>query len=156
MASEGEGQSPSPFRAFGAPSLSQREREGTRSAQPSGEGEGRRRLGIAALAVPALLFLLGAAALFAAERQLYANVVVALLLALWIAAAGLVQARRRAITSIPTAPDRADDLAREQRRLTAYLDLSPAPLVTLDDDDRLYAVNRAARRLFGCDDRVPD
>jgi exopolysaccharide/PEP-CTERM locus tyrosine autokinase len=30
---------PSPFRASGAPSLSQREREGARSAQPSGKGE---------------------------------------------------------------------------------------------------------------------
>jgi len=32
--------SPSPFRAFGAPSLSHREREGAREAKPSGKGEG--------------------------------------------------------------------------------------------------------------------
>ncbi|HEX8484838.1 PaaI family thioesterase [Sphingomonas sp.] len=32
--------SPSPFRGSAAPSLSQREREGARSAQPSGKGEG--------------------------------------------------------------------------------------------------------------------
>ena len=37
------GSSPSPFRRFAPPSLSHREREGARSAQPSGKGEGDER-----------------------------------------------------------------------------------------------------------------
>jgi len=159
MASDvGEEHSPSPFRRCAPPSLSQREREGAREPKPSGKGEGdrRNRVGIAALATPLLLFLLGGAALFAAERHLWANVALALLLALWIAAASLIQTRRRETTPPPPATTWMTERAREQRRLVAYLDLSPAPLVTLDGEDRLYAVNRAARRLFGCDDRVPD
>jgi len=103
-----------------------------------------------------LLFLLGAAALFAAERHLWANVTLAVLLASWIAAATLVRARRPPTTPPPPATTWTTERIREQRRLVAYLDLSPAPLVTVDGEDRLYAVNRAARRLFGCDDRVPD
>ena len=156
----GEGHSPSPFRAFGAPSLSQREREGARSPEASGKGEGREsrrtRVRFTALVAPILLFLLGAAALFAAERHLWANTTLALLLALWLAAADLLRTRRRETTPPPPATTWMTERAREQRRLIAYLDLSPAPLVTLDGEDRLYAVNRAARRLFGCDDRVPD
>jgi signal transduction histidine kinase len=103
-----------------------------------------------------LLFLLGTAALFAAERRLWANVTLALLLALWLCAAILLRARRDAnVPPPPALPPHLAEQAREQRRLTAYLNLSPAPLVTLDGDGRLYAVNRAARRLFACEDRVP-
>jgi len=103
-----------------------------------------------------VIFLLGGGALFAAERHLWANTALALLLALWLAAASLLRTRRRETTPPPPATTWTTERAREQRRLVAYLDLSPAPLVTLDGEDRLYAVNRAARRLFGCDDRVPD
>ena len=42
-----------------------------------------------------------------------------------------------------------------RQRLTAYLDVSPAPLVALEAG-RLRVVNRAARRLFGANDLVPD
>ena len=107
------------------------------------------------LAAPLVLFLLGAVALFAAERHLWANFLLALLLALWVGAASLVRGGRHE-TMVPPATTGNTERAREQRRLVAYLDLSPAPLVTLDGENRLYAVNRAARRLFGCDDRVPD
>ncbi|HEU4960210.1 MAG TPA: ATP-binding protein [Sphingomonas sp.] len=106
---------------------------------------------------PLILVLLGAAALFAAERRLWANVTLALLLALWLCAATAIRARRDAqVPAAPALPPHLAEQAREQRRLTAYLNLSPAPLVTLDGDGRLYAVNRAARRLLGCEDRVPD
>lgn len=106
---------------------------------------------------PAVLFGLGAAAMFAGERGLWANVVLAVLLGAWTLAAIAVRGTRDARTpSQPVLPRQLEAQIREQRQLTAYLNLSPAPLLTLDPDLRLVAVNRAARRLFGCEDRVPD
>ncbi|TPG38269.1 histidine kinase [Sphingomonas koreensis] len=106
---------------------------------------------------PLLLFALGAGAMFAGIHELWANVVLALLLAAWTWGTIAVRARRDARTPpAPTLSPLLAEQAREQRRLTAYLNLSPAPLVTLDDERRLHAVNRAARRLFACEDRVPD
>ena len=103
------------------------------------------------------LFVLGAAAMFAGLNGLWANVVLAVLLALWTLAALAMRVYRDAsVPPPPTLPPQLEAQAREQRRLTAYLNLSPAPLLTLDGDQRLVAVNRAARRLFGCEDRVPD
>jgi two-component system nitrogen regulation sensor histidine kinase NtrY len=112
---------------------------------------------VARIIAPLLLVMLGAAAMFAAINGLYANLVLALLLSGWIAAAMVVDDRRarRPVASPPAMPPTIAEQARSQRRLTAYLNLSPAPLVTLDGDKRLHAVNRAARRLFGCDDRIP-
>jgi signal transduction histidine kinase len=109
------------------------------------------------LAAPALLFALGAAAMFAGLHQLWANLVLALLLGAWCLAAMAVVAHRDARRPpAPTWPRQFETQAREHRRLTAYLNLSPAPLLTLDADRRLVAVNRAARRLFACEDRISD
>lgn len=106
---------------------------------------------------PALLFVLGAAAMFAGLHQLWANMVLALLLGAWLLSAIAVAAHRIARTPpAPAWPRHLDAQLREHRRLTAYLNLSPAPLLTLDADRRLIAVNRAARRLFVCEDRIPD
>src|SRR5690242_9944341 len=115
------------------------------------------RSSLSRLAGPALLFALGAGAMFAGLHGLWANLVLAVLLAVWTLAAILVGAARNR-RPLPSArlPAHLEAQAREQRRLTAYLNLSPAPLVTLDSERRLVAVNRAARRLFGCEDRVPD
>ncbi|MGN6376022.1 MAG: sensor histidine kinase [Sphingomonas sp.] len=118
-------------------------------------GPDRYRSGMAPIVTPLLIFLLGAAALAAGEHGLFATFALTLLLAVWLAATNLVSARRRAALPAAPVPLWTAERAREQRRLTAYLDLSPAPLVTLDGEDRLFAVNRAARRLFGCEDRVP-
>lgn len=108
------------------------------------------------LVAPIFLVVLGAAAMFAGLQHLWANLVLAVLLALWTLAALAVQMARRTtpLTRSSIAGEVAGQ-ARELRRLTAYLNLSPAPLVTLDDEGRLVAVNRAARRLFMCEDRVP-
>lgn len=112
---------------------------------------------LARLAGPLFLLVLGAGAMFAGLHDLWANVVLAILLAAWTLAAMLVRAARDARTpAAPSLPRHLEAQAREQRRLTAYLNLSPAPLVTLDGEGRLAAVNRAARRLFACEDRVPD
>ncbi|PZO75953.1 MAG: histidine kinase [Sphingomonas taxi] len=95
----------------------------------------------------------GAAGAVAATRGLYATALLAALLAVWIAALNLVDTGQRPPLPPPPAPVPAGE--EERRRLNAYLDLSPAPLVALDDG-RLRVVNRAARRLLGASDLVAD
>ncbi|PTQ64999.1 hypothetical protein C8J45_102357 [Sphingomonas sp. PP-CE-3G-477] len=96
----------------------------------------------------------GAAGAVAATRGLYATALLAALIAVWIAALNLIDTGQpQAQSPSPPAPITAGE--EERRRLTAYLDLSPAPLVALDDG-RLRVVNRAARRLLGASDLVAD
>ena len=100
----------------------------------------------------------GAGGAFAATRGLYATALLAALIAVWTAALNLVDTGRQPPPRpSPPAPILADVRTDEEdrRRLTAYLDLSPAPLVALDDG-RLRVVNRAARRLLGASDLVAD
>ncbi|KQU61604.1 hypothetical protein ASG67_16545 [Sphingomonas sp. Leaf339] len=99
------------------------------------------------------LFAAGIVAALGWVNGLYATATLAVIAALWIGAAAHHVARRRA-SPPPPSPIPVGDDARERRRLAAYLDLSPAPLVALDARDRLHAVNRAARRLLGADDLV--
>ncbi len=96
----------------------------------------------------------GAGGAVAAMRGLYATALLAALIAVWIAALNLVDTGPRR-PSAPPAPAPVLPGEEERRRLTAYLDLSPAPLVALDDG-RLRVVNRAARRLLGASDLVAD
>ncbi len=102
-----------------------------------------------------LLILAGALAMLAWREGFYANTALALLTGIWLAAImAAMTAREAPPVAVPvSAPD--DAALREQKRLIAYLNLSPAPLVTLDRESRLWAVNRAARRLFGVDDLIP-
>lgn len=111
---------------------------------------------MARVLLPVLLFALGGAAALAATHGLYANVAVLLLLGGWTWLAMLADGRRRRGVAVEPAPlpDRLADQLREHRRLTAYLNLSPAPLVTMDEEGRMSAVNRAARRLFASEDRI--
>lgn len=101
------------------------------------------------------LVLAGAGGTFALAtvHGLYATAVLAALIALWTAALDL--ADTTLAVPIPPPPSPASPGEEEHRRLTAYLDLSPAPLVALDDG-RLRVVNRAARRLLAASDLVPD
>lgn len=111
--------------------------------------------GIAAAVRAALSTAMGAVAATAWTRGLYATAVLAGFVALWALALGVLAARPRTLAAAPVAPAAVGDEA-ERRRLTAYLDFSPAPLVALDDQARLHVVNRAARRLLGAEDLVPD
>jgi two-component system nitrogen regulation sensor histidine kinase NtrY len=96
----------------------------------------------------------GAGSAVAATRGLYAPALLAAMIAIWTAALNLVDTGRRLPMPARTIPAASTgDVVR--RRLNAYLDLSPAPLVVLDDG-RLGAVNRAARRLLGVGDLVAD
>ena len=76
----------------------------------------------------------GAGGAFAATRGLYATALLAALIAVWTAALNLVDTGRQPPPRpSPAAPILADVRADEEdrRRLTAYLDLSPAPLVAI-------------------------
>lgn len=85
-----------------------------------------------------------AAAAWTAHEGLYANTALALLVALWIGGSSALSARSLPVP--PPSPAPTPD-QEERRRLLAYLDLSPAPLVVCEAGV-LSAVNRAARRLF--------
>ncbi|PVX30327.1 sensor histidine kinase [Sphingomonas pokkalii] len=102
-----------------------------------------------------LLLLAGGAFMAAWSAGMYASALVAVLAALWGLVTGIVEARRPQLAPV-AAPLTASDPAHRERRLTALLDLSPAPIVTLDGEGRLYAINRPARRLFGAADLVVD
>lgn len=99
------------------------------------------------------LCIAGGVIAMAATRGLYATGLLAALIAIWVGALGLVD--RSVPAPVLAPPPCAARDEEERRRLIAYLDLSPAPLVALDDN-RLRAVNRAARRLLGASDLVPD
>lgn len=111
--------------------------------------------GWAALLRGMLLLLAGGAFTAAWGAGLYASALVSALAALWGLVTGIVEAQRPKLVPV-AAPMPAPDPAHRERRLTALLDLSPAPIVTLDGEGRLHAINRAARRLFGAADLVVD
>ncbi|HJO63822.1 MAG TPA: HAMP domain-containing sensor histidine kinase, partial [Sphingomonas sanguinis] len=93
----------------------------------------------------------GASASSSIGSGLYATATVALLVAAWTGVNAVVAAQTAPLP-LPPPPPVPD--AEERQRLIAYLDLSPAPLVAYRAG-ALYAVNRAARRLFASDDRIP-
>jgi two-component system nitrogen regulation sensor histidine kinase NtrY len=96
----------------------------------------RTRAAVRALVIAAA----GAGGAVAATRGLYATALLAAMIAIWIAALNLVDAGRRSPMSAPPIPV-ATAGEEERRRLNAYLDLSPAPLVALDDG-RLSPIRR--------------
>ncbi|MHA6718750.1 sensor histidine kinase [Sphingomonas sp. RS6] len=96
----------------------------------------------------AVLMLAGAAGALAWQAGFYASAFVAAFTALRAMGTAVAAARQPRVLA-PAAQGPAPDRAYRERRLTALLDLSPAPIVTLDGEGRLHVVNRAARRLFG-------
>jgi len=74
----------------------------------------------------------------------------AALVALWLAALNwwLVSRPREVVRPNPARPDDADGLV-----LRLLLDAAPTPLLAIDAT-AARALNRAARRLFGTDDRI--
>lgn len=102
----------------------------------------------------AVPFLAGAAAAVAVLNGLYATAMLGLLVALWSAALIHQALSRKAAPGVPIAVPAPSGDTDGRRRLSLYLDLSPAPLVALDTDDRLSAINRAARRLLAAEDLV--
>ncbi|MHB8528360.1 MAG: sensor histidine kinase [Caulobacteraceae bacterium] len=117
----------------------------------------RFRRGVGAAARQAALFACGAGVLVLGSAHLYANAALALMAAIWIGAEGVW--REVPDEGSAPRPALAPDLAGidgERRTLRAFLDQTPAPLVSLGPGGALRAVNRAARSLFHTDDRVVD
>lgn len=109
---------------------------------------------VAAAVRAALLTLAGAAAAAAWIQGLYASALLASLVASWIVALDVFTATPPPVPLPAPAPATSASEV-ERRRLTAYLDFSPAPLIALDNAGRLRAINRAARRLFSSEELVP-
>jgi two-component system, NtrC family, nitrogen regulation sensor histidine kinase NtrY len=114
---------------------------------------------LARLTVQALVFAGGALAVLAWRAGLPANAllaaVVALALAVWLVNRAIAEA------AAPAAPPPESDAVRldqerERRTLQAFLDQAPTPLLTLQADGVLSAVNRAGRRLFSTDGVLAD
>jgi len=113
---------------------------------------------IAGLAAQATVFAGGMLSLAAWRAGLPANALLAAVVAL---GAGVWMLTRDAGLGGPAAatpePDTVRlDEERARRTLQAFLDQAPTPLVTLQPDGTLTAVNRAARRLFRTDDMIVD
>jgi two-component system nitrogen regulation sensor histidine kinase NtrY len=113
---------------------------------------------IAGLAAQATVFAGGVLSLAAWRAGLPANALLAAVVAL---GAGAWMLTRDAGLGGPAAatpePDTVRlDEERARRTLQAFLDQAPTPLVTLQPDGTLTAVNRAARRLFRTDGMIVD
>lgn len=98
----------------------------------------------------AALFLFGIGAAAAAFSEMYGAATLVGLLALL---AGIVVASDPGVARPVGQADNSVGAA-EVDRLRAILDQAPTPLVLLDGEGRLEALNRAARRLFGTDLRI--
>lgn len=114
-------------------------------------------MGYRVLARGLALMLTGAILAVAQREGLYATLALALLsAAVLLVGQWRDTGRQAAATATATAHPPADPAtdARERRRLTAYLNLTPAPLVTLAPNGRPQAANRAARALFNTADVI--
>lgn len=99
----------------------------------------------------------GVLAVLAWRNGLYANFVLILLVAVWIVAASAWRASA-AFDPAPVGRAVADPGQRPDGsgRWRAFVDQTPAPLITLQADGAVRAVNRAARAMFQTDDRLID
>ena len=113
--------------------------------------------GAVAPACGLVAFAAGAGALLAWQHGLYTNLLLALLAALWACVALFLRGMRLPVIRTPPVP--SERLARAENLLVGLrvlLDQVPAPLLLRTDDGVLRAQNRAARAVFGTDDRVLD
>lgn len=99
-----------------------------------------------------LLVACGVGGVYALQSHLYACTFVLALIALWAALDAGWPSWPTPMRLERASPEKA--AAFEQRLLTALLDQTPAPLLTLGGDGVVRAGNRAARVLFGTDDRL--
>ena len=102
----------------------------------------------------AVLLACGIGMALAWQAGFYACVCVLALTSLWIGVTAAFPRQTERIAAPAT--ETVDPLAAqaEQRLLASLLDQSPAPLLALHPDGVVRAHNRAARSLFGVDDRL--
>ena len=99
----------------------------------------------------------GIGAVLAVQGRLYACAAVLGLTGLWAAAhLGWAASRRPPLPAPPSQPADGASAEVELRLVRSLLDQTPAPLVIAGPDGALTAGNRAARRLFGVDNRLAD
>ena len=97
----------------------------------------------------ALLALVAGAGMAAAWfAGLIAAGIVAMLVGIWAISATTLSARRQSSRPLPPAAAAA---APDRQALEGCLDASPLPLLLLDPNERLIALNRPARRLFAAE-----
>src|SRR5580693_616592 len=112
------------------------------------------RRALAAILGTILPLASGAGAVLAVQGGLYACALLSTLVGVWSVAHARWGAQAPAWRPpAPTAPTAARAEA-ELRLVSGLLDQTPAPLVIAHADGVLRAGNRAARRLFGVDDRL--
>ncbi len=105
-----------------------------------------------------MLFGCGVLCCLAWTAGLYASAVLASLAAFWLAGTALWRQMRPEPVRVTrvSRPSIHLDLETTRRRLQSMLDQAPVPLLTLSADGILRVVNRAARHLFGTDERMSD
>ena len=101
-----------------------------------------------------IVFVCGLGLAYAIGAHLYICAVLLVLIASWtIAHSVWNRPARPAIVPLPPVADPAEALT-QIRLLRSMVDQTPAPLLTLHPDGAIRAANRAARRLFGVEDRL--
>lgn len=114
---------------------------------------GSRQLSFGMVA-PLVLFGMGAATIVAWRGGHYASLVLALLMAGWLAA--LMFWRRMPIASDTSDAEGAGEDRLQGALLRAVVEQLPVALTSIGRDNRVRALNRAARDLFGPGDVVVD
>ena len=104
-----------------------------------------------AAAAQAAVLLTGGAAAWAASAGLYASALTAALAGAWLAAVQVEAARG---ARVRLGRGQAQTAPLETPLLRALLNEAPAPLLLLEPGGAVRAVNRAARVLFGVEDRL--
>lgn len=106
------------------------------------------------LIIPVALFGAGAGVIAAWRGGFYASFVLALLMAGWLAALMFWRASSTGATAHDTGA--MDDERIEGAMLRAALEQMPVALISIGDDGRVRALNRAARDLFASGELVVD
>lgn len=100
------------------------------------------------------IFLCGLLAWTTGEHGHFATALVLTLCALFLGSL-LMRAYPPRPRQRPSVPESTFMSEQSRRRLEALIDQTPSPLLLQEDNGRLIAVNRAARKLFGASSEVP-
>lgn len=106
---------------------------------------------LAAIIGQSAVFGCGVAAMAAWRDGLYATLALALLAGIWLVSLSLLRVwPARVVTAQPMLPEAMSELMV----MRVVLDQTPTPLLSIDADQRVRTINRAARALFAADDTL--